>query len=98
MTFPENLGTITCRCVADGIKPVLAVSHAGGDWQMYCAFDDHDFEDRDAMARELVVIHIAHLVRRDGSLEAVADLPIDMGAERTAVGAEWTRFRDADDD
>lgn len=79
-------------------KPVLFVSHAGGDWQMYCHYKNHDFESPEAMEKDLVVVHIAHLLARDPTLDAVADLPVDMGAEREAVGSEWARFADSDDD
>lgn len=97
MGFPENLGTITCRCVVEKGAPVLAVSHAGGDWQMYCGFANHNFESPAAMAEELVLAHIVHLVRLDPTLETIADLAPDMGAERSSVSAAWARFRDADE-
>lgn len=76
---------------------MLAVSHAGGDWQMYCRFEGHDFESQAAMAKELVVVHVLHLARIDPTLHEVADLAPDMGAERSAVGAAWNRFPDSDD-
>lgn len=65
MTFPDDLGTIACRCVIEGTKPVLFVSHAGGDWQMYCHYSNHDFNDEQAMSNDLRVVHVAHLVARD---------------------------------
>lgn len=98
MSFPEDLGTIACRCVAERGRPVLAVSHAGGDWQMYCGFDNHDFQSKAAMANELLVVHIARLAGQDATLNEVSDLPVDMGAERSAVGMEWIRFSDSDED
>ena len=97
MGFPENIGTIACRCVVENGAPVLAVSHAGGDWQMYCRFENHNFASQAAMAEELVLVHAAHLAGLDPTLEAVADLPPDMGAERSAPGAEWSRFEDSDE-
>lgn len=98
MAFPENLGAITCRCVLENGAPVLFVSHAGNDWQMYCRTEHHDFDDPEAMKRELAVVHIKHLVAKDPTLDEVSDLPADMGAERVAVGASWTIFHDADHD
>lgn len=95
--FPEALGVIACRCVTEGGSPVLAASHAGGDWQMYCRWDGHDFDDDDALKRELVLVHVEHLVAVDPTLLELADLPEDMGAERSAVGAPWVRFEDKDD-
>lgn len=50
------------------------------------------------MANELTVIHIAHLTRMDPTLEQIADLDVDIGAQRTCVGGAWTRFADRDDD
>lgn len=79
-------------------KPVLFVSHAGGDWQMYCHDSAHDFENKDRMDRELIVVHIGHLLAKDPTLYAVANLPKDMGAERVAVGEAWCMFDDSDDD
>ncbi|QGJ20009.1 MULTISPECIES: hypothetical protein [unclassified Polaromonas] len=98
MTSTETLGVIACRCVVNHSKPVLFVSHAGGDWQMYCRAENHDFNDAQAMKRDLVTVHLAHLVAMDPTLHAVIDLPLDMGAERMDVGGQWTRFRDADDE
>jgi hypothetical protein len=98
MPFPDNLGVITCRCVIERCAPVRFVSHAGGDWQMYCSDANHDFDDPAAMRRDLVTVHVAHLVALDPTLDAIADLPTDMGAERTHADAAWTRFENADDD
>jgi len=95
--FPDDLGVITCRCVLEQDKPILFASHAGGDWQMYCHDSNHDFGNESALAEEMRVVHIAHLVARDSTLNQIADLPIDMGAERAEVGGNWTRFKDQDD-
>lgn len=95
--FAENLGTIACRCVAEQSAPVLAVSRAGGDWQMYCGFDRHDFSEADVVRNELVLVHVARLAAMDPSLYEIADLPVDMGAERKAMGQAWLRFPDADE-
>ena len=64
---------------------------------MYCHDTNHDFEDEAAMKRELVVVHVAHLLAQDATLNDIADLPVDMGAERSQVGGAWTRFENADD-
>ena len=97
MPFPDGLGTITCRCVLEKGAPVLFVSHAGNDWQMYCRAENHDFEDEAAMKRDLVLVHIKHLVSYDPTLDALSNLPVDMGAEREYIGAQWTTFEDSDD-
>ena len=97
MSFPENIGTITCKCVLFENKPVLFVSHAGGDWQMYCHWKNHDFDDPQVIANDLTLAHVSHLIARDPTLEAIADLPVDMGAERQFVGGTWERYEDRDD-
>jgi hypothetical protein len=97
MSFSDSLGVITCRCVLEAKEPVLFVSHAGGDWQMYCRDTNHNFKDELAMKRELVVSHIAHLVAQDPTLNNISDLAVDMGAERSHVGGAWVRFKDADE-
>lgn len=75
---------------------MLFVSHAGGDWQMYCHWQNHDF-DSPNISNELQLVHVEHLVHQDPTLEAVADLPVDMGAERVLVGGPWERYEDKDD-
>jgi hypothetical protein len=74
------------------------VSHAGGDWQMYCDDKAHDFNDPKVLKNDLALVHVAHLLAKDGTLEEIADLPIDVGAERDYVGGPWIRFEDKDDD
>lgn len=98
LPFAEQLGVITCTCVLHEAQPVLWVSHAGGDWQMICHWQNHDFESAEALATEFALVHVAHLVARDRTLEDVADLPVDMAAERETVGGAWTRYEDKDDD
>lgn len=97
MPFPEGLGVISCSCVIFEGKPVLAVSHAGGDWQMYCSWDGHDFASPN-IAQELKVVHVAHLIARDPALESLAELPIDQGAERASTEADWEYFDDSDEE
>lgn len=63
---------------------------------MYCDWDAHDFEDERVQAEELTVVHVEHLLHADPSIQALADLPVDMGAERTHADASWTRFEDTD--
>lgn len=94
----EGRGVLSCRCVIFDHRDVLFVSHAGGDWQMYCSDRNHDFSSDEDMAAELAVVHPHHLVERDPTLLEVADLPVDQGAERDVLGAPWRRFDDADDD
>jgi hypothetical protein len=98
MSFREDLGVVTCRCAIEQSKPILFVSHAGGDWQMYCDDKNHDFDDVLAIKRDLVLVNVSHLLATDPSLNVIADLPIDMAAERETVGSCWTQFSNSDDD
>ena len=98
LRFPENLGVVACRCVLEHGKPVLFVTHAGGDWQMYCHWKNHDFSSQEVQKNELCLVHVEHLLAQDQTLTLLADLPIDMGAERSALGAAWTRYEDKDDE
>ena len=97
MPFNPELGVITCRCVVEQDAPILFVSHAGGDWQMYCHDSNHDFDSDEATQNELCVVHVAHLVTKDPTLNDISDLAIDMGAERTQIGEPWSRFHNADE-
>src|SRR5687768_6140380 len=97
MPFKTDVGTIVCRCVLEEGEPILFVSHAGGDWQMYCHDSNHSFNDEEALKEDMRVVHISHLLDRDPTLNQISDLPEYMGAERAEVGGEWTRFEDKDD-
>ncbi len=96
MGFPPELRIRTCRCVAERGEPVLCVTHANGEWQMYCHWDNHAFGDERVEREELVVATAGHLVALDPTLDQVADLPVDMGAERSERGFLWSRFDDSD--
>jgi hypothetical protein len=75
-----------CGHVFDGSRPVLLVSHEGGDWQFLCGAD-HEPGDRPR------VVGINHLLDRDPSLQELLDLPPDWEAERQALGTPWQRRR-----
>ena len=98
MSFREDLGVITCRCAVEQSKPILFVSHAGADWQMYCSDKNHNFDDALSMKSDLILVHVSHLLASAPSLNAISDLPVDMAAEREALGSSWTRFSNSDDD
>lgn len=98
MTLPNPVGTIACKCVLNEGRPVLFVSHAGGDWQMYCDWRSHDFGDPAVLKNHLKLVHIAHLIERDPTLSEVLDLPMDMAAERASIGSPWERYADRDDE
>ncbi|MEN9984340.1 MAG: hypothetical protein RI918_2309, partial [Pseudomonadota bacterium] len=50
------------------------------------------------LKNDLKLVHISKLLLNDPSLNEIADLPIDTGAEREYVGGLWTRFADKDDE
>jgi hypothetical protein len=64
-------------------RPVLLVSHAGGNWQFLCGAVHTDEVPR--------VIGINHVFEQDSTLTEVMDLPADWEAERAAADGAWTR-------
>lgn len=76
-----------CVHVFDGVRPVLLVSRAGGDWSFLCG-DEH--VDNASSYR---VVGIGHLIERDPSLRSLLDLPPEWEAEREAPGKEWLRTK-----
>lgn len=96
--FSPSTPVITCRCVLERGEPVRFVSHAGGDWQFYCHDSQHDFDDEAHLRAQICVAHLGHLLERDASLHELADLDVDMGAERASLNTPWQRFANADDD
>jgi hypothetical protein len=65
-----------CTHVFEGVKPVLLVSRADGDWCFLCG-DEHE-----NAASSYRVVGIGHVVQRDRTLEALLDLPPEWEAER----------------
>lgn len=63
---------------------------------MYCDDKAHDFADPLVLKNELGLVHVDHLIKQDSTLGELADLPVDMGAERGNVGGPWIRFHDSD--
>ena len=96
MAFPKGLGVIACTCVIFHRESVNFVSHAGGDWQMYCDDKAHDFTDPLVLQNDITSVHVEHLVAKDSTLIELADLGVNMGAERGTVGDPWVRFDDFD--
>lgn len=95
--FPQYLGVIACSCVIDGKLPIRWVSHSGGDWQMYCHVDAHDFSENSLdFEQNIQLTNMAQLLKYNPDLQILYDLPIDKGAYRDHVESIWQYFDDYD--
>ena len=73
---------IACRCVIEGQLPVRWVSHAGGDWQMYCHVDAHDFSEHSQdYENNIQLVHIT-IAKNMMLICNLYDLPPDRGLSR----------------
>ena len=81
---PENFAAICCRHVLEG-STILRVTHDEDDgcWQILCG-DVHATEDAK-------VVCLACMVKRDGSLLELADLPLGWCADRRSKESPWER-------
>lgn len=84
---PPDAAALTCRHVSEEGAPVLWVAREsdrsrGEDWSLHCGAPGHGTD-------EIVVMHLAHLVRGAPSVRELATLPLDWEAERTAVDGAW---------
>ena len=79
-----ELTAFICRHVFDETRPVLLVSHEGGDWQLLCG-GDHETGDRPH------VVGLNHILDRDPSLRDILDLPVNWEAERVDEVSLWVR-------
>ncbi|HZX79920.1 MAG TPA: hypothetical protein VFE72_03070 [Lysobacter sp.] len=85
MTFaPRHLAVLICRHVFEHSRPVLLVRNQEDTWSLLCGGEDHGDED-------FCYVGVGHLLDRDPTLDACADLLQDHEAERSAVGGAWTR-------
>jgi hypothetical protein len=81
---PEDTLAFCCEHVFQRERPILSVSHDhDGDWQFLCGDSHAGGKPR--------IICMGCALARDGTLAAVADLPIGWGADRQFSGALWTR-------
>jgi hypothetical protein len=82
---PFNVAVITVNEVVCGQRNVLLVRHddGHGGWQFY--------DGEDVSGRKPTVILREEILRLDGSLAEVTDLPIGWLARRKAKGEPWTR-------
>jgi hypothetical protein len=81
---PDNTAAFCCEHVFARERPILRVSHDhDGDWQFLCG-DSH-------AGGQPKLICMGCVLERDGTLVAVADLPLGWGADRQVPGAPWVR-------
>jgi hypothetical protein len=86
-----EVAAYVCSHVFNDERPVLLVSHAGGDWQFLCG-NAHNPNELPK------VVGLNHLFERDNSLDELLNLPIDWEAERSIVGGEWKKKPVSDPD
>ncbi len=87
--FKENGDTavLTCTHVIEENKSVLYVSHDNdGDWQFLCGQDNHSEENAK-------VISLKNVVELDSTLNELFEMPLGVGAARTAIGEQWKPFK-----
>jgi hypothetical protein len=82
---PSNLGVIICSHVLDASRPILLVAHDVDGWNFACGGHDHEG------STDFHVVGVGHLISRDPSINACADLPIGFVAERASTGMPWAR-------
>lgn len=81
---PDNTLVFCCEHVLETTRPILRVSHDhDGDWQFLCGDSHAGGKPR--------IICMGCALERDGTLAALADLPLGWGADRETVGSLWTR-------
>ena len=78
---PDNLGVYVCSHVFENTRQILYVCRADGDWQFLCGDDDHDDDCH--------LVGVGHLIKRDSTLNELADLKPAWEAERKEVSASW---------
>ena len=80
----ELLGAFSSGRVMEDGEPVLLVFHEeGGDRQFLSSYEERTDEIR--------YLHLSHLLERDPSLGALADLPAGWKARRERPGGDWVR-------
>jgi hypothetical protein len=92
--FPEDLGAVVQRTVLDGQLPALVVAHAeDGDWMVGDGVNDPNEPGA------TIATHMRHVVDRDATVGALAELPPGSRADRQTAGDPWvvTGFAYEDD-
>jgi len=74
-----------CVHVFDASRPVLLVSRSGGDWCFLCGGEHAQTPEN------YRVVGKGHILERDPTLDALADLAPDWEAERASITDTWVR-------
>lgn len=87
LPVPPDYRVLTCTHVVEDRAPLLWVaresdSERGEDWTLHCGATGHRTE-------EVVVTHLAHLVRGAPSVATLAALPLDWEGLRPDVDSPW---------
>lgn len=85
--IPENTAVVTSTYVVNEKMPILYVSHEYDDeegeiWQFHCGNGDYDMN-------KMLLVSLGDVLRLDGSLSELADLPLNKVARRKHVGDTW---------
>lgn len=90
LPVPADQLVFACAHLEQGATVALVVrerqEERGEDWQVLC-----DIDHQDLSARDIRLVHLAHLVRAAPSLRELADLGLDECAERGRPWEEWRR-------
>jgi hypothetical protein len=82
--FPEDLGAVVQRTVLDGRLPALVVAHADdGDWMVGDGVNDPNEPGA------TIATHMRHVVDRDPTVGALAELPPGSRADRESAAHPW---------
>lgn len=84
---PPNVAVVTTRSIVRDGAWIAHVSHDAddGSWQF------HDSAPGEPPAEDAMVVALSSMVRRDGTLNALADLPEGWHAWRDGPTAPWQR-------
>jgi hypothetical protein len=82
---PPNVATITTRPVIDGSSWIALVSHDEDDGGWQFLGPEGPLED------QAMVVGLGSILKRDGSIAELADLPLGWRAWRTTPDQPWQR-------
>jgi hypothetical protein len=84
---PANTAVFSTKSVTSGSEPILRVSHDADDgaWQF--------FGEQSPTEESASVVALSTVVRLDGSVVELADLPLGWIAWRDSAGGAWRRSK-----